>query len=178
MSPCLLGQLLPPQTSRKTPPTPRQNTLLHPSAAKAERRAGGGSTPLISKSHPCSRGRTAGMSPAQWEWHPHRLHIPKPTCWGTPVLMRHLPRDVDIPGHQTGSQLFGDDDTSLSSLPPQGHLPGAGFVPLPTKPPRQKERIPPADSPRLPFVLLQHLATTQCQGRAPRSVVWIEIPDL
>lgn len=117
---------------------------------------------------------TVGMASAQAA-HP-KAHVP--LCWGTPVLTRHLPRDVDIPGHQTGSQLYRDDDTSLSSLPPQSHLPGAGFVPLPMKPPRQKERIPPADSPRLPFVLLQHLATTQCQGRAPRSVVWIKIPDL
>lgn len=138
MSHCLLDQLLPPQTSRKTPPNAQAKPHLHVSVTTAEHRAGSGSKPFISKSNPCSRGRTAGMSSAQWEWNLHGLHIPKPTC---PSPGAHLYWQGTCQGTQTSLatraapsstgmhpwQLW-DDGTVVSSLPPSPETPPRGRI--------------------------------------------------
>lgn len=110
---------------------PSKTTLLHLSVTTAEHQASSGSKPLISRSNPHPRGRTAGMSvgtASAQAAHPKALVL---LSWGTPVLMRHLSRDMDIPCHQTGPRSAGmhlwqlwDDDTLLSSsLPPSPEPP-------------------------------------------------------
>lgn len=124
MSHCLLGTSKQQENTSKCPAKPRSCTSCHHSRAP-------GQQPLISRSNPHPRGRTAGMSvgtASAQAAHPKALVL---LSWGTPVLMRHLSRDMDIPCHQTGPRSAGmhlwqlwDDDTLLSSsLPPSPEPP-------------------------------------------------------